>query len=405
MPTALENLKNAERDLLVLVNALPGLDLSLDHRLRVFFPQLPADACTDSLFLNEEVAAEAAQAPTISSQSVTALIDQCYLTGQIPTFVQGAARIYNYAYTLDNRHLAAGISAPALEKYLEFVVRFPEMCVRDALSDFWQTPHQGLNGQPPKTWLSQFARSLIRNEASVRHADTTLSPAAMEVIDQAMPGPDTVVTSPLPSPYSFYTLTLNGHVSQPAVALYGAFVITTTNLPLIFGDAQRKTVVQDATPRPVVLYLPGSGLEAFDSLAALTLELGERLKDPYQRDTLLDCTLAEERVRALAREQVDYSPVARDNVSTFYSEQLIHKQALDMRHAWSQARAQKQDSSLDELSECVDLSLASSLPLKPANILRNRYTRLVESQLPGWLKNASDANKSQWRLAVERLNH
>ena len=136
MPTALENLKNAERDLLVLVNALPGLDLSLDHRLRVFFPQLPADACTDSLFLNEEVAAEAGQAPTISSQSVTALIDQCYLTGQIPTFVQGAARIYNYAYTLDNRHLAAGISAPALEKYLEFVVRFPEMCVRDALSDF-----------------------------------------------------------------------------------------------------------------------------------------------------------------------------------------------------------------------------------------------------------------------------
>ena len=25
-------------------------------------------------------------------------------------------------------------------------------------------------------------------------------------------------------------------------------VITTTNLPLIYGDAQRKTVVQDATP-------------------------------------------------------------------------------------------------------------------------------------------------------------
>ena len=405
MPTALENLKNAERDLLVLVNALPGLDLSLDHRLRVFFPQLPADACTDSLFLNEEVAAEAGQTPTISSQSVTALIDQCYLTGQVPTFVQGAARIYNYAYTLDDQDLATGISAPALEKYLEFVVRFPEMCVRDALSDFWQTPHQGLNGQPPKTWLSQFARSLIRNEASVRHADTTLSPAAMEVIDQAMPGPDTVVISPLPSPYSFYTLALNGHVSQPAVALYGAFVITTANLPLIYGDTQRQTVVQDATPRPVVLYLPGSGLEAFDSIAALTLELRERLKDPYQRDTLLDCALAGERVKAQSHDHMDYSPVTRENVSTFYSEQLIHKQALDMRHAWSQARAQKQDSSLDELSECVNLSLASSLPLKPANILRNRYTRLVESQLPGWLKNASDANKSQWRLAVERLNH
>ncbi|MBO5394236.1 MAG: hypothetical protein J6A65_21070, partial [Pseudomonas sp.] len=94
MPSALANLKDAERELLVLRNALPNLDLSLDHCLRVFFPRLPADTCTDFLFINEEIAAQPGQNPTITSQSVTALIDQCYLTGQIPTFVQGATRVY-----------------------------------------------------------------------------------------------------------------------------------------------------------------------------------------------------------------------------------------------------------------------------------------------------------------------
>ncbi len=69
------------------------------------------------------------------------------------------------------------------------------------------------------------------------------------------------------------------------------------------------------------------------------------------------------------------------------------------------ARNLKQDTSLDQLSDCVDQSLAASLPLNPANILRGRYTRLLESQLPDWLKTASDSQKTQWRLAVERLNH
>ena len=37
MPSALENLKNADRELLLLSNALPNLDLSLDYSLRRFF--------------------------------------------------------------------------------------------------------------------------------------------------------------------------------------------------------------------------------------------------------------------------------------------------------------------------------------------------------------------------------
>ena len=402
MPSALENLKNADRELLLLINALPNLDLSLDYSLRRFFPRLPADACTDFLFLNEPVPPEPGQSPTVASQSVTALIDQCFLTGQVPTFVQGTTGIYNYPYTLDDQDLAIGITAPALEKYLEFVVRSPELCVRDALSSFWQTPHQDLDGLMPKEWLSQFIHKLIRAEATVRHGDATFSPNAMEVIDQLLPENN---SPSAPGTYGFYTLTLNGHPTMQATALHGAFMITMKNLPLTPSHPHDKRIAQDANPRPVVLYLPNSGLETFDSLTALTLELSARLNDPYQREALLTCVLAEDRVRALAHRHVDYSPVADNATTTFYSDQLINKQQRDMRHAWSVARSLKQDTSLDQLSECVDQSLGSSLALKPASIVLGRYTRLMERQFPDWLKNASQANKSQWRLAVERLNH
>ena len=405
MPSALANLKDAERELLVLRNALPNLDLSLDHCLRVFFPRLPADTCTDFLFINEEIAAQPGQNPTISSQSVTALIDQCYLTGQIPTFVQGATRVYNYAYTLDEQDRTAGVSAPELEKYLEFVVRSPQLCVRDALNDFWRTPHKDLNGQAPKDWLSQFSHRLIRAEASVRHEDNTFSPTALDMINQVLPDASPSPASKTPGPYGFYTLALSSRLMQRAAVLHGAFVITTKHLPLISANVQDKRTALDPTPRPSVLYLPSTGLEVFDSLAALSQELTTRLNDPYQRETLLTCVLTEDRERALAHEQIDYSPVADSAIATVFSDQLINKQKSDMHHAWSVARNLKQDTSLDQLSDCVDQSLAASLPLNPANILRGRYTRLLESQLPDWLKTASDSQKTQWRLAVERLNH
>lgn len=408
MPTHLENLdilKNAASQLRSLIQACPNLDLSLDHRLRVFFPRLPEDACTDFLFISQEAPAEPGQSPTITSQQLTALIDECYLTGQVPTFVQGATRVYNYAYTLDDEDLAEGITAPELEKYLEFVTRTPELCVRDALKDFWQVPHQDLNGQTPSHWLSQFTHNLILTEARVRHADITFSPTGMELIEQVFGTGTSPMPPSTPSAYGVYTVTLNGHPEQAATALHGVFVITTKHLPRASTAPHDNHIVQDVTPRPVVLYTPNNGLETYDSLTALSQELSARLKDPYQRERLLDCVLAQERVRAMTHEHVDYTPVADTDVATFYSAQLIDKQQRDMRHAWSVARSLKQDTSFDQLSECVDQSLETSLPLSPANIALNRYTRLVERQLPDWLKEASDEDKTQWRLNVERLNY
>ena len=405
MSIALDFLNAAESQLRSLINALPNLDTSLDHRLRMFFAQLPEDICTDFLYISEEAKPEPGQSPTIVSQKLTALIDQCFLTDQIPTFVQGATRVYNYAYTLEDEDLAAAISAPELEKYLEFATRSPERCVRDALSDFWKTPHQDFNALTPKEWLSRFAVNLILCEARLRHADGTFSANGLELVEHVFATPVAPDPPLQPGSYGCYTMVLNGHPVQRPTFLHGAFVITTKHLPTVSAELHDELIIKDATPRPVVLYTPNVGLETFDSITSLSQELGARIKDPYQRELLFDCLLTEDRVRALVHEHVDYSPVEDERVATFFSTQLIEKQQRDLRHAWSIARTHKYDTTLDQLSEYVDLFLNSSLPLKPANILNNRYTRLLESQLPGWLRNAPDEQKTQWRLAVERLNH
>ena len=404
MSENLEHFKKAEHEWRRLTNAFPRLVQALNHRLRLFFPRLPNGATLDRLYFNHENPAQPGQLPTVASRPLTALVEQCYLDRAIPTFFQNQARIYNQPYTLDKQHRTPGINVPEFEKYLDFTTHHLERCIKEALSDFWQTPDQGLDGLAPKTWLSRYVLNLILYETAVRHGENTLPPSARDAIDQALPTPSPLFAHPPLSAFGFYKVALNGHPLRGAVRLYGVFVITHKNLPRASSDAHDDRIVQDETPRTVVLYTPSNGLEAFTSLRALSEEMSTRLKDDIQREAILDSVLAADRERAQALVQVDYSPILEADVATFYSEQLIHKQRHDLQYAWAQARAQKQDTTLELASEVLEQSLSSSMPLKPARIVHLRHVRLLESRLPQWLKSASDADKVQWRLAVERLN-
>lgn len=402
MPDNLALLTNAANELLTLRRNLPDLEIAMEHRLRQFFPTLAEDVCTDLLFINEQAPPEPGQTPFITSKTLSMLIDQCYLEQKIPAFVQGQTKVYHYAHTVEEQDQASEITVDLLEKFLAYTTFSLELCLRDALTDFWQKPQREFNSLTPKAWLSRYVTNLIRTEAAVRHADKTLDEAALNAVNQVFASP---TQPPTPGTFGFYTLTLNGNTQLAALPLYGHFVITTKNLPVDSTDSSLLRVVQDDAPRTVVLFTPTQGLESFASLSALSQELNARLTDNYQRDTLLESVLVQDRVRALAHHHVDLSPVADASAQTFYADQLIHKQKLDMRHAWPVAVANGQDKTLEDLSDHVEQSLDSSIVLKPAGILQARYTRLLESQLPEWLKQASEADKSQWRLAVEKLNH
>lgn len=403
MSTYLNLFKGAENELQNLFDALPNLETSLDHRLRVFFPKLPEDICTDFLFINYESAPEAGQLPGLVSQTLSALIDECYLNQRVPTFTQGSEGIYHYSDTLDAQDRVRDVTLPQLEKYLEFTTFSLELCVRDALRDFWNTPSALFNARTPKAWLSQFALNLILSEANVRRADRTLGVEALTAIHDALPAAGTAAA--MTGKYGFYALALNGQGSTHSVALYGAFVITSKDLPKVSDAPGDSRVVQDATARTVVLYTPSIGLEAFDSLSTFNQEMCERLKDEYQRETLLDFVLAHDRSLALTLDQMALSPVVAEDFATFFSEQVIEKQQRDMRHVWELARSDQTDNTLEQLVELVEQSLDASQVIKPAHLLLTRNTRLIESKLPQWLKTASVEDKTSWRLAVENLSH
>lgn len=402
MPDNLRLLTHAEKQLFTLRQSLPDLELSMEHRLRRFFPTLAEDVCTDFLFINEESAPEPGQSPFITSTTLSALIDQCYLDREVPTFSQNTLKVYHYAHTLDEQDEVTAITVDQLEHFLTETTFYLEQCMREALVDFWQQPQAKFDSLAPKHWLSAYLSKQIRAEAAVRHEDKTLGTDALYLVNQvfnpdAQPGAHDA--------FGFYTLTLNGHPTQNAVLLHGFFIVTAKNLPTVVTEQLKTHVVQDHTPRTIVLFTPHHGLETFTSLSALSTELSERLKDTFQRETLFDSVLAEERSRTLEHTHVEYSPVRDEDAQTFFVKQLIDKQQRDMRHAWSRARLLKEDITLEQLSDHIEQSLNSSLPLRPASILQARYTRLAEAQLPLWLKTAPVADKNQWRLAVERLTH
>lgn len=340
MPDNLALLTNAANELLTLRRNLPDLEIAMEHRLRQFFPTLAEDVCTDLLFINEQAPPEPGQTPFITSKTLSMLIDQCYLEQKVPAFVQGQTKVYHYAHTVEEQDQASEITVDLLEKFLAYTTFSLELCLRDALTDFWQKPQREFNSLTPKAWLSRYVTNLIRTEAAVRHADKTLDAAALNAVNQVFASP---TQPPTPGTFGFYTLTLNGNTQLAALPLYGHFVITTKNLPVDSTDSSLLRVVQDDAPRTVVLFTPTQGLESFASLSALSQELNARLTDNYQRDTLLESVLVQDRVRALAHHHVDLSPVADASAQTFYADQLIHKQKLDMRHAWPVAVANGQD--------------------------------------------------------------
>ncbi|WP_321837267.1 membrane-targeted effector domain-containing toxin [Pseudomonas kulmbachensis] len=402
MPDNLALLTQADKELSTLRQSLPDLEIAMEKSLRRYCPSLAQDACTNWFFINQAGPSEPGQPPVIISKSISMLIDQCYLDQQVPTLDQHTTKVYNYAHTLDEQDRATEITAEQLTRFLAFVTYDLEQCVQDGLDDFWQTPRQEIKSLTPKDWLSGYVFDLIRAEATVRHADKTFDSASLDAVYQIFHSPS---RPPARADFAFYSLWLNGQPAQSAVPLHGVFVITTKNLPTVVTHDSQVRVVQDETPRTVVLFTPSQGLETFTTLTALTQELGERLKDVYQREALLNCVLAQDRDRALAHQHVDYRPVRDKPPQTFYVEQLIHKQKRDMRHAWSMARTRKENVTLEQLNNLMDQSLNSSMLLKPASILQARHTRLHETRLPVWLKTASEADKTLWRLAVERLSH
>lgn len=399
MSNSLARLKGQAQQLLDLTSAIPNLPLILDHQLVTSFPRLPADSCTDFIYVNYEEKPEAGQIPPIISHTLSELIEESYTSQQVPTYVQGEVHVYDYEYTVDERDQNRFISIPALEDFLKYLNQNLDLSVKSALEHYWKTPLPELKNLSPRVWLRQFAKDVLATEMQVRHEDKTLSDVGKAAIEHILDATDA-------TPWGVYRLGFKGEISALDIPLNGPLVIA------------RKTAIADARetfqlaikPPPtspdnsVVLFLPGSGLEEFSSLHALTQELFARLSDELQRETLFNYVLAKDREQAECMAQLGYREITTPVFDDF-ADTLISKQQQDISHVWKVARSEGKQHALEHLAEQMNRVIEASVTLNPTAIVKTRYTVLLESNLPTWLKYAPQAEKDQWRLAVERLRY
>ena len=412
MPAPLAQLKQAAQQLSHLIENIPDLDVSLDHQLLTSFALLPADSCIHDLSITYEAPPEPGQASRLISYSLGALIEQSYLSGHVPTHEQSSTKVYNRAFSLDELDAVQNISVTQIEAFVSYVINNLELCVENTLEHFWKTPHISLENTKPQEWLSMCVRTLITAEAALRHSDKTLSDTGYAAVNQLLTHPtfQARLEGETRNPMHAYTVALKSKNSELDIPLYGLRVIAGSTAAqlgdtMTFNLAPEPPVVQDTQAllaSRVVLYTPYSGLEDFDSLAALSRELQARLNDKYQREALLDCVLLKDRQRALSLSEVGYRET-HTHVFNTYAAELIDQQTRNLSHAWETARAQHTQYNLEKLASLIEPSLL--INLNPTGIVQARYTRLLESQLPAWLTTASEPNKQQWRQAVERLKH
>ena len=394
MTLHLNRLKSAALKLHTLRGHLPTLEDAFNHRLRARFPRIPRDSRTQDLHINHPAPPEPGQSPVLISRTISSHIEECFSTQSTPTFVQGSTHVYSHAYSLIEQQRLAGLPPADLESYLEYVIRNYDFCARDALAEFWQTPHAAYASLAPQQWLTQCLTDLVLDEAAVRLADQTLSRTAVEAIQHFFG-----TQAPVPqsqAQLTVYEVFLKAERPMPDIKLAGTFVIADKTLDQKTANASSQ----------MVLYTPDNGIEAFDSLQQFTHELHARLKDPYQRAALLRGVLAKEQTQVHALEHVTLVATDR-NAPELYTGHLIDKLAHDVMHACALARRGQTAGlaavSPDTLFEQIEQALTAGWFVNPAAILRARYARLFEQQLPQWLKTATDDEKAQWRLATNQL--
>lgn len=408
MPNYLTQLKQAEQQLSRLFQTMPDLPLTFDHQLQTYFPHLPADSCTDLLYITYKAPHEPGQKDRLISYTLSTLIKRSILSTNVPAYDQGETHVYNRAYTLDEQSIVQGLSIGSVEAFVTHLIHNLEQCVKNALADFWKTSYIGLDNRTPQDWLSMLVKNLISAEAEQRRLDKTLSAAGYGAVKQilTLPALEARVNNQTSQPLSVYGVGLIGPFSSLDTPLQGLLVIADPRLTKLddtlpgLSPTTKPPLLLDVNK--VVLYIPGSGLEEFESLHALSMELESRLADEYQVEALLNCTLLKDRERAQSLYSIGYREITADVFNT-YTTELIDKQKQNLAYAWKTARDQNIHYDLEALSLLVEQSLGASISLNPTGIIQARYTRLLESQLPTWLTAAPEESKQQWRQAVAHL--
>ncbi|WP_459206975.1 dermonecrotic toxin domain-containing protein [Pseudomonas sp. MLB6B] len=263
------------------------------------------------------------------------------------------------------------------------------------LADYW------LSGTPPATsrqaQLSEILRQQLLAQIALREGDHTLGSNHAELMSSC-------VSLPLPSQRQHLPVAQRPQVYRPVLSittphwrcpLRGAFVIVEG------GPEGGMPDPRQPGEYALLCSLP-HGIEAFDSLAELHVELCERLDDPQQsRPLLRHLHSDEDRERACNAERLRYEWFNDDLVQALVQD-LIDAQRTTLIALWESA-ARRSLVDLSILAE--DLRTAADVVpwIDSRSALQTRYGLLLERNSPAWLRHASAQGLTHIMQTVQEL--
>lgn len=255
------------------------------------------------------------------------------------------------------------------------------------LAAWWAQPDAA--GVSRQQRLVELRRQQLRAELALRQADQTLSPAHTQLLQTLLDLPHSWqrLHLPLASRPQVYRPLLSASQPNWRAHLAGVLVLAQTG-------PQGRVLDAEEPVGQVLLCSLAHGIEAFDSLSDLHIELCERLDDPLQATPLLRLfTRPDDPQHARQAERLRYDWFA-DDAMEHQIQHLHDAQRARLASTW-------------QVPTAHHALRAQALDLKPdilsKGALATRYALLLEKNLPAWLSGTSQQGLSEIMQTLQEL--
>jgi hypothetical protein len=413
----------------------PTFAQCVQHVFNQTFPTLPAPVAVDKTFIRIDAAApvDAPDKPAqVSSHDTedTALPAAQVLDVQplLPTLMDAVVkRIASqtpaaYANQTTAFHLSSsgedsapdlGFTPAAFDDFLNTLAGDLTARFKAHQAEYWDGPAEAADTRSCLQWLGEKRLELMKAEIELLKVDGVVEGASELLLMQVARTPDALSRQALKGhkPCA-YGLAVRDKLSSD-IPLYGAFVITSRDheTPQARPEDEVQTpaareVAPQANVGPVLLFLPASGFEAFDSLANLDLELHRRLNSPLEFSDILALMSEYDRASGLAfHQQQNLSGQFRytERLESVFSDAIDSlRTQVEENFTWMVAHYQRLASELDitQLPDSLDRTTDITPAFDAAGLLAARQRKKARRQLEQFLKAATADDKQQWEQAV-----
>lgn len=374
--------------------AFPTLTPSLDVRHGfIQLPQTEAPTPSDERLL-----------PTLLDAIVQRLVGH-----QPSTYASRNATLLRLPAIGDDLQSLGGVTPAGLDKFLDRLAEGAATYFAGYMNAYWARPRSEADARTQKQWLVHSHTERLAAEVALLAADRLLSPAAQDVFAQVKLYPQAQARQVLRAERPcVYAVALSGDLT-----LRGAFVLTAR-------DPEQAVVrpvdeVESVRVRPVdpsmnlgtvLLFLPDTGLEAFDSLASLDRELHRRLNHAEAFAGVLELLAETEQPQGLV--------LHRQLKGTG---QMVYRERLDSPFDYSiesqcqlmldnftatltRYQAQGEQTQMYHLPKVLDRVMDPGRQFNAVGVVLGREIKRGQALLTTFLQDALLADKEAWQAAM-----